>query len=326
MIGWRGALGAALGVAAVAGLFGLYLQRRDEAGKEEEREAPVVAPSRVRAAAHGPVVVLDSAEAARMGLEAAVLPAGTAAPPTRLAAQVVDEPERVAAIRAPLSGRLAVPEGGRWPSLGERLDRDTPVAQVSDARPLTAPLGGVVTQVGARPGEIVAAGQLLLEIVDRSRPVVRVVWDPSRGEPPRALLVEPAAGAGRIAAGLVGPAPEADPLTRRPTYLYRAERGWPGGTPGTPVTALAPSRGSAARGALVPDRAVVQWDGLTWAYRRHGVDTFERVAVPTDRPVGAGWIATRGLAPGDTVVVTGAQELLSEEFRARISVGEESGE
>jgi hypothetical protein len=76
----------------------------------------------------------------------------------------------------------------------------------------------------------------------------------------------------------------------------------------------------------VPDRAVVQWDGLAWAYRRHGAERYERVAVPTERPVAGGWIAASRLRAGDTVVVTGAQELLSEEFRARVTVGDESGE
>ena len=76
----------------------------------------------------------------------------------------------------------------------------------------------------------------------------------------------------------------------------------------------------------MPDEAVVQWDGLAWAYRSRGEGSFERVAVPTDRPIAGGWIAPRGLSPGDTVVVTGAQELLSEEFRARVSVGDEAGE
>jgi hypothetical protein len=76
----------------------------------------------------------------------------------------------------------------------------------------------------------------------------------------------------------------------------------------------------------VPDAAVVQWDGLAWAYRRRGAGRYERVAVPTDRPVAGGWIAVRGLSPGDTVVTTGAQELISEEFRARVSVGDEAGE
>jgi hypothetical protein len=50
------------------------------------------------------------------------------------------------------------------------------------------------------------------------------------------------------------------------------------------------------------------------------------VRVPTDRPAPGGWIAGPPLAAGDTVVVTGVQELLSEEFRARVTVGEESGE
>jgi multidrug efflux pump subunit AcrA (membrane-fusion protein) len=70
----------------------------------------------------------------------------------------------------------------------------------------------------------------------------------------------------------------------------------------------------------------VQWEGLAWAYRRRAPDAFERVRVPTDRPARGGWIAGPPLAPGDTVVVRGAQELLSEEFRARVTVGGESGE
>jgi multidrug efflux pump subunit AcrA (membrane-fusion protein) len=219
-----------------------------------------------------------------------------------------------------------LPPGVRWPAIGDRVEVGAEVAQISDARPLTAALGGVVTRVGARPGEIVAQGQMLLEIVDRSRPAVRVVWDPAAGAPGRELVLEPPGSSARVPARLIGPAPEADALTRRPAYLYRAARGWAGATPGTPVTALAPSQSPPERGALVPDAAVVQWDGLAWSYRRRSDGRYERVAVPTDRPATGGWIAGRGLAPGDTVVTTGAQELLSEEFRARVSVGDEAGE
>ena len=323
---WRAA-GVLVFLAAVAaGLLALYLENRDESGREEEREAPIVAPTRVRFEDDGPVVVLDSAEARRIGLETAVAASASAAPPVRLPAEVVEEPERAVTVRAPLAGRLAVPEGARWPAIGDRVPAGAELAQVSDARPLPIPLGGTVTLVGARPGEIVAAGQVLLEIVDRSHPAVRVVWDAAAGEPPARLVLEPPGGGQHVAARLIGPAPAADPLTRRPVYLYRAERGWPGGTPGTPVAALAASRAPATHGALVPDAAVVQWDGLAWAYRRREADTFERVAVPTDRPVPGGWLAARGISAGDTIVVTGAQELLSEEFRARVSVGDESGE
>jgi multidrug efflux pump subunit AcrA (membrane-fusion protein) len=141
----------------------------------------------------------------------------------------------------------------------------------------------------------------------------------------------PTSAAARATARLVGPAPDADPVTRRPAYLYRAERAWPGATPGTPVVAYAQSLASAAgdsaaKRVFVPDLAVVQWQGLAWAYRAHGADRFERVRVVTDHPAPGGWIVSGPLAAGDSVVVRGAEELLSEEFRARVTVGDESGE
>ena len=325
MMGWRVGAVTIAAMIVVAVLVARYRERRSEAGAEAEREAPIVAPSRVRDEEDGPVVEIDSAEARRMGLRTAVLAPSSAAPSVRLAAAVVNEPERAATLRAPLSGRLGVPEGARWPRLGDRVAAGAAIAQVSDARPLASPLDGIVTAVGARPGEIVAEGQTLLEVVDRSRPAVRVVWESEAGRPADRIVLEPPGGSRRVPARLIGPAAEADPLTRRATYLYRADHGWRGATPGTPVAALAPGSAPAARGALVPDDAVVQWDGLAWAYRRRS-GRYERVAVPTDRPVPGGWLAARSLEPGDTVVVTGAQELLSEEFRARVSVGEESGE
>jgi hypothetical protein len=42
--------------------------------------------------------------------------------------------------------------------------------------------------------------------------------------------------------------------------------------------------------------------------------------------VSGGWVASEPFAAGDSVVVRGAEELLSEEFRARVTVGDESGE
>jgi hypothetical protein len=171
----------------------------------------------------------------------------------------------------------------------------------------------------------VAEGHTLLELADRSRPVVRVVWTAGAARPPARIALAPSSGGRRLDADLIGPAPEADPLTRRPVFLYRARAEWSGAVPGTLVEAVLP-RGAAAGGVLVPDGAVVQWDGLAWAYLRRAPGRYGRVRVPTDRPVPGGWIAGPPLQPGDSVVVTGAEELLSEEFRARVTVGDESGE
>jgi multidrug efflux pump subunit AcrA (membrane-fusion protein) len=77
---------------------------------------------------------------------------------------------------------------------------------------------------------------------------------------------------------------------------------------------------------LVPSGAVVQWDALAWAFVERAPGTYVRMRVPTDLAVSGGWLVRQGLSAGDRVVVAGASQLLSEEFRARISVGQEVGE
>lgn len=317
---------AVLLLIALALMAGVLVLRRGIGARAAEpgAEEPVVAPSRTASREGEARVVLDTAEIRRIGLTTAALAGAVAQAGRRLAGQVVPEPERTATVRAPVSGRLAVPDGRRWPSLGEHLAAGADIGRVSDARPLTVPLGGVVTGVGARPGEIVEAGQMLLELADVSRPVVRIAWPADAGRARARLLLSPAVGP-RIQATLIGPAPEADPVTRLPAYLYRARSRWPGAVAGTPVSAILPE-GGRTTGVLIPDAAVVQWEGLAWAYVRRGPGEYARVRVPTDRPAAGGWVAGPPLVEGDSVALTGVQELLSEEFRARVTVGEESGE
>jgi biotin carboxyl carrier protein len=315
----------ALGVGI--GLVVLYRNHTSVLSHEAERDQPIVAPSRVQDQEGTAVVVFDSAEGRRVGLALAPLGPASRAPEDRLPAEVIAESGRTAQLRAPVAGRLTVPEGARWPVLGARVAAGVELARVSDARPLALPIGGVVTRVGAQPGALVEAGQSLLEVSDYSRPLVRVAWPERAGDtPPAHLSFAPNGESVRIGARLVGPAPEADPVTRRPAYLYRAGQPWPGATPGTPVIVLVPRAGRAAAGVLVPDSAVVQWEGLAWAYVRRAPGRYQRVRVPTDRPAPGGWITGAPLGAGDTVVVRGAQELLSEEFRARVTVGDEAGE
>ena len=313
-------LALVVGLVVIAAL--LLRRQGGERREEAAREAPIVAPSRVREDQGEVRVVLDSAEVAEVGIAVAPVARAEESAGLRVPGEVVEEPERTAVIRAPVAGRLTKAGAGQWPALGARIAAGAELGQVSDARPLVAPIAGVVTRVGARPGEIVAEGQTLLELADRSRPVVRLTW-PSPGGPPSRVRLVP--GTRPVGADLIGPAQEADPLTRQAVYLYRARGAWPGAVPGTLVDALVP-QGKATAGVLVPEGAVVQWDGLAWAYLQRSPGHYVRVRVPTDHPASGGWIAGAPLAPGDTVVVTGAEELLSEEFRARVTVGDESGE
>jgi biotin carboxyl carrier protein len=314
-------------VALAAWLVVTYQEHQARLAAQAAQEAPVVAPNRVKDVQGEAMVVLDSADRDRLGLRTAVLRSSTAAPVRRLAGELIPEPDRITAVRAPIAGRLSAPEGVRWPAFGDRVSAGGEVAQVSDAKPMVLTRSGVVTQVGAQPGEMVQAGQLLLEITDYDRPLARIAWPPDApAPPPNVVLSLGTPGAKSVRGRLVGAAPSADPVTRLAAYLYRADRSWAGARPGAVVVALIPDRGALSRGVVVPDRAVVQWEGLTWAFVERGAGRFRRVRVPIDRPVAGGFLATRELAAGDTVVVQGAEQLLSEEFRARVTVGDEPGE
>jgi hypothetical protein len=173
---------------------------------------------------------------------------------------------------------------------------------------------------------MVQAGQLLLGVTDYDRPLARIAWPPDAPSPPATVTLSfETPGTSAIPARLVGAAPNADPVTRLPAYLYRAEHAWVGARPGAVVIASVSDRGSPRQGVVVPDRAVVQWQGLTWAFVASR-DRFRRVRVPIDRPVAGGFLAGGELAAGDTIVIEGAEQLLSEEFRARVTVGDEPGE
>ncbi len=234
-----------MAVVLAMALVVLYRGHRREVVQEAERQAPVMAPSRVSGDSEAAVVTLAAGERRRVGIELAVVRSTSGGAESRMPGEVVPETERAAVLRAPVAGRFTLPDGARWPALGERVAADVPLAQVSDARPLALPIGGVVTRVGAQPGALVEAGQALLEVADYSHPLVRVAWlDPAGGAPPARLAVGPgsASGATRCRHASSGPAPEADPVTRRAAYLYRAERAWPGATPGTPVVAFVSAR------------------------------------------------------------------------------------
>ena len=320
--------GAALFALLAWALVFAYRKGREERQNEVQRDAPVIAPSRVAASADGVVVRLDPADADKLGLVAEPARSVSAPPTVQLNGVVVPDSARIAFLRAPVAGRLEVAPGVTWPELGARVAAGGTIAQVADAKGLVVPRAGVVTQVGARPGEIVQAGQVLLAISDLTEPLARIAWsEGAPATPPARLTVQPLDRSGRSApAQLVGPAFDVDPLTQRPAFNYRLAHSWPGLAVGLPVAASVPT-GAAKGGAVgIPAAAVVQWEGLLWAYVERAPGQFSRVRVLTTTPVPGGWAIRGGIAPGDRIVTVGAEQLLSEEFRARVQVGDEVAE
>lgn len=150
--------------------------------------------------------------------------------------------------------------------------------------------------------------------------LVQVTLPFGAGPPARdaALSLSPVTGSGlRSRAVLLSNAPFADPVLTGPTYLYRASAA-PELRVGTRLRGTLPRDGAAREGVAVPAMAVVYHAGKAWVYVQTGEDTFTRREIATREEVDGGWFNDKALAPGEAVVVSGAQLLLSEELKYQI--------
>jgi hypothetical protein len=124
-----------------------------------------------------------------------------------------------------------------------------------------------------------------------------------------------------ISARLVSAFPRLDPRIQGASFLY-VTNSHPGLAPGLNLAAHLPV-GQVMKGMLVPQAAVVWWQGKAWVYVQTSPQVFVRREVHTDTPVENGWFVSTGFSPGDKIVVGGAQMLLSEEFRSQAATAAE---
>lgn len=121
---------------------------------------------------------------------------------------------------------------------------------------------------------------------------------------------------------LISPAPRTDPRIQGRSFFYIASVKETDLVPGMNASAVFPS-GPPVSGLFVPASAVVWWQGRAWAYVKTGADTFTRREVATGEPVEGGWFVSRGFSSQDSIVVKGAETLLSQEFLAKPAGGGE---
>ena len=217
-----------LALVAVVALIGAVLAIRSGSSgvdrQSDDAEAPIVAPSRVVSVEGESRVALDSAEiaahrahhgGARRGRSRIGTP-----PHGSGGARSRSEPRRCGR-RWPADSRP--PKGARGPRSASESRRAPRWAGYRMRSRSRVPMSAVVTGVGARPGEIVEAGQMLLELADNSRPVVRIAWPGDAGRAPRP------GHAGAVRRRCPGRSfphrtrGRSRPLTRLPAYLYRAD-------------------------------------------------------------------------------------------------------
>ena len=153
-------------------------------------------------------------------------------------------------------------------------------------------------------------------VFNQSEFLVQVTLPASAESSPPARITVEIAGSTQIEARFISPFPQVDPRVQGVGLLY-ITRNRLGLAPGLNLVAHIPS-GPQMRGVVIPESAIVWWQGNAWVYQQTAPGRFVRRLVPTNTPIENGIFLSSGFSPGDQIVVRGAQALLSEEFRSQI--------
>ena len=205
----------------------------------------------------------------------------------------------------------------------QNLEKSLRVAGPAASR-LMADVDGTVVEVMARPGESVEAGLPLLRISRLDKLVARVDLPVGQNLPSGVMSAQIVAVGHEqepVSADRISANPVVDPKSPGESYLFRLREGRFGLRPGLAVTTYFTRPGARRQGFTIPIAAVVRLSGKTYVFVQ-SVDGFVRKEVKVESPVAAGYFVAGRLAGGDRIVVTGAQTLLSEEFKPE-SVEEE---
>ena len=169
---------------------------------------------------------------------------------------------------------------------------------------------------------LVDRSPLLTRLIGRQDFLLQVTLPPgiSLATPPSSADVQTATGS-QAAIKFVSPATRTDPKIQGLSFFYLAPAD-SGVLPGMNLLAFLPS-GSPVDGVAIPSSAIVWWQDRAWVYRRTAPDKFARKEIMTDLPDSGGGYIVRNVPKNTFIVTSGAQMLLSEEFRAQIQVGED---
>lgn len=309
---------------------------------EEDKKAAVAVPSHVSVQNGQTVITLDASTQQRMGLATAILPSAKAraeemASATILAAQelLTLRNNYVAAQsqlqKAQASASVSEQEYQRLKNLYEKnqdaSQKSVQAAQGvfrSDLASLSAAQHDLALQKfavqqnwgPAIAGWIADGSKELDQVLSQNLLLVQVTLPPEKAfHTPRRILLSTAAGE-LVAARYISPLPRTSPLIQRASLLY-AIPFRPSLAPGMNLVARLPE-GPARHGLIVPYSAIIWQQGQAWAYLQVNATQFTRRQVSTDTPLSNGYFITSGFKPGDRILVSGAQFLLSEEFRSQI--------
>lgn len=162
--------------------------------------------------------------------------------------------------------------------------------------------------------------ELLQNLISTQEVLIQVTLPFGAPEPNQyhSMMIVPTAQPTQgIKALYISRAPVSNATLQGKTYFYRAKTKEL--RSGMQVTVMSPAPGKSDDGVIVPSSAIVWFAGKSWVYRKDAVDKFSRISVSTNEEVENGWFYKGNLKPSDEVVTSGAQLLLSEEFKSQIT-------
>lgn len=340
-IKWLAALGFVLLAAAV--LLRTYAQfRSDPPQDQDEDEEAVKTPSRVSVTNGQTSISLDAATQQCMGVVVARLQTldserqKSAAAVVLATVQLVTLRDSYVAAEAQLQkaqAQLAVSnsEYERLQALynenqnasqkaleAARGVMQTDRASVDAAQKILSIAASAVQQSwgGAVAGWVANDSPALTSVLNQQAMLVQLTLPigTSIEAPHRITLSAPSGNTAE--ADYVSPFPQVDPRIQGISELYLA-RAYPALEPGMNLVAHLPV-GKRLRGVLIPQSAIVWWQGQAWIYEQVSPGRFVRKEAPTDTALPGGYFAAGSFTPQTALVVRGAQFLLSEEFRSQI--------
>ena len=183
---------------------------------------------------------------------------------------------------------------------------------------VTAPIAGTVTRVAKSPGEQVATGEVILEIV-----ALDVLWAevpvfeadlPRLARPERATFTAASLPGIELGGRLVTRGAVVDPRTRAATLVFEvanADRRLPVGL----ALEARLDAGERVQAVLVPREAVLEAEGKHFVYVLRSGEEFERRELMVGDEHGPKIAVMGGLKPGERVVTQGAWQLRQHELR-----------
>ena len=322
-----------------------FLANHNEAAVEAEHEVVAQAPLRVGAKNGQRVITIDRETLERSGIETETLAATPYQGQVRAYGMVVDVARLTALSNNYLNAKTQVqtaqaklamskPAFERAQNLynGQKAvslavleaaeaalaaDQASLAAAEAQARTLKAT---AYQEWGSVLGKaLIEESPMINRLIERQDFLLQITWPPGVTLPaaPPAATIQTRKGA-QATITFVSPATRVDPIIQGLSFFYTAPAE-SGILPGMNVLALLPT-GKSVDGVTVPASAIVWWQDRAWVYRRTGPDTFMREEIATELAAEGGAYIVNNIPPATEIVTSGAQLLLSEEFRAQIQV------